>query len=645
MGARSFFGRDGRPTAGLVIGLVLFLVTCAELIGQNSWITETIVPQLIEENTMTLLRIGILFPDSDNVSIDEPPLPDGLRYESGPFIRPVRIEGKTIIEFSILGEKPGRYIIPSFTIHMPDWDWKTHALALFVKESTSDGKVPVNLFWDFPNTPIFAGQAVPVTIWADMAEEELPAIEIQSISHPDILSRSMDLTDSPIPITVSNKELQRVPLGSFMYLFPRAGEFAFPSKRISLDGVEAILPALSLNVWPVSGQEGDNEILGVGDFVFTYNIDRNVAQGYNLIKLTMNYTGEGNFIFLQFPEPETKNLDNLTSVVKQEYTPLLTPPYGYSGYKRKTIIYRQLGNRRGELSIPEVVIYNPATGRQPVHSGNIHTFAAVPIDWDHNDAAGPPDIPNPDQIGPLRVFRMYAEPAAYLLFIPPLIILLVSVFLPRRTNAGLVSILVLLFSCNSAPGTPPFAEPGIKRIERIKRIESIEMYERGFRSVLKGEYGEGIYHFRRLHRLRPMDTRILDTIEKTEAEAKIDHQRPANFLPHPDIFFWAALALAYTTALFSLFRRRRGKGIPIPLVVLVFLLMVGLYFSARAISLPIGVLKEDAALLVIPEPQGTRKMILKEGTAVNIKNSWEDFYQIRTGDEIIGWLHKSNLWL
>jgi len=30
---------------------------------------------------------------------------------------------------------------------------------------------------------------------------------------------------------------------------------------------------------------------------------------------------------------------------------------------------------------------------------------------------------------------------------------------------------------------------------------------------------------------------------------------------------------------------------------------------------------------------------------VNIKSSWEDFYQIRTGDEIIGWLHKSNLWL
>ena len=133
-----------------------------------------------------------------------------------------------------------------------------------------------------------------------------------------------------------------------------------------------------------------------------------------------------------------------------------------------------------------------------------------------------------------------------------------------------------------------------------------------------------------------MDKAVLNALETVEELAGAEHQIHAAWRPHPDLFYWSALIFLSGAAGFLWFRRKKGKKILFIAAVISIMSIIGLIVSAR--RPPFGVVRRDEPMLVVPSATAKTKLVLSEGTTIEVREVWKNYYQVQTGDGILGWV-------
>jgi hypothetical protein len=639
MGTRTVYGISGNRIPGLVIFCCILLNIPSAVFGGDPPVTGVVRPGRIGKNGTAAVRFELDYQYAGQVSLDEPALPAGLSYAAGPFIRPLRREGKTIIEYTLQGGAPGRYLVPAFSIHLPSSTLRTAPFALFVENG--ENTVPLELSWERPRGELYAGQAFPVTVWANLLTAPFGPGQVSLTTPAETVVRSIEDRSPPRAVNAANLDLYNVPLASYMMHPSDERELVIPGGTVTVDGLLGTLPELRVGMLPLPEGEDGLAVYGVGDMEFTARISREEVQGVRLVTAEMVYSGEGNFLFLRFPEIRGKGLTYLHAAERQELEPLTVYPYGYAGSRRRVSTYRQAAGEEAEAVIPEVRIFNPRTGAYVHFPEQRVSFPAVETVSEPQTAANadprPPAFPPPAEAGRLRVYRTYSRIWAYFLFLPPLVVFFFRFAGLRVRRAGTAAGLILLLSCCTVPG----GGPGEFLFAGGEKVSGKELYASAYEAAEAGRYGSAVADLQKLHRLRPMDTNILRALEEVEARAGVEHQAPAAWGPHPDIFFWTALVFMYGAAVLLLFRKNNLKKALLLPVFMIIINSTGLAVTAG--GPPFAVLRRDAAVLVVPSSTGTVKLVLREGTTLGVEELWNGFVQVRTGDDILGWVDASDL--
>lgn len=623
---------DGFRNQRLVTACCLLFLAAGYGYTQDFKVTQTVQPEFIKRNETVRVRIEFQYPYADQVYPMEPSLPEGLKYDSGPFKRPVRMEGLTVIEYTLRAEKAGRYIIPPFILRFPYGRKETAPIAVFVEDTK---KYPIDFSYEVPLEKLYEGQAVPVFVWANLLRSLPRKADVRIQPPKDIILRPMENTSIPQSVPVSNMDLLKAPLAAFMLHFRKSGDTGITEGKIIIDGTEFDIPPLELTILPLPvGTGEDDGIYGVGDVIFSTDIKRDTVGGLGIIKIIMRYSGTGNHPFFRFPEVYTRGMEYVRTTEQDQYGPLLRYPYGYSGNRRKVLHYRQLKEKEGEISIPEVRIFNPDTGRTVLFPDR-KEFVKMPEPLPDAGRKASPSIttlPPPHRIGKLTVMKLYTKWWVYLFFIPGILFICICMSLPKLKSLGIVGIVFLLAGC--APDT--IGKNG------ITYPSAEELYRSAFESVQEEEYGKALFYLRIIHRGKPMNRKIISIIADVENSIGIEHQAAARWSVHPDVFLLSGLFIVNGAGFLCL---RKKKDLRLQGVLLLLLLggmITGLTMSTR--NPPIGVLREDTALRIVPAKQGEEKLLLREGTSLELINKWKEYHQVQTGDKIIGWVEKTSVY-
>ena len=653
MGTNAVPGTGGIGTPGLVILCIILLCTSALGFCQDVGVRGSLQPQQVPQNSTALLRFELSYPYAGQVSVMEPRLPDGLSFEAGPFIRPVRSDGKTIIEYTVKGDRPGRYILPPFVIRLPYQNVQTKPLAIFIEDAAADGgSVPLELSWETPEEKLYAGQAFPITVWAEL----LPKADAETrlfLEHPDdIVLRPIETAAAVYKVTTDMGNLYNLPLESYMLHPSEGGTIRIPGGSVSVDGSSARLPELQFSVLPLPQLLGSKSVNGVGAVEFTAEVRREKSQDIYLVTVEMVFTGEGNLPFFRFPDLKSSSLTYLYSTEQENIRLFTDYPYGYTGSRRRVSSYRQDAGGTAELTTAAVTIFNPETGNYRTFPEQVFSFSPIePAPVETEQQASINVLPEPAELGRLPIRRMHSKFWAYFLFFPPFAGICIRSFFAgkgkhrneknRKGNCiGPAAIVFLLSVCSIALNAEDSGS--LLPVGGVPEQGS-ELYSAAFNAVATERYGTAVFLLRQLHQYRPMDTRIRNAINSVEALAGVEHQIPARLSPHPDLFFWSALGICVVIALIVWLRKKKIKKIVPFVVLLVILSSTG---SARISErTSFGVIRKDVALTVVPSETGKKKLVLQEGTTVKIAEHWDTYYQIRTGDDILGWVKSSDLFI
>lgn len=615
--------------------LVVLLLT-ALLAGRafSQELTAGVSPQIIEAGERATIRFELQYPYADQIYVEAPKLPDGIIYDSGPFLRPIRRDRTSVIEYTIRSSEAGRYILPSFIIHYPYGRVRSSPLALFVAgDMGNETGVPLSFFWKSPQGALFAGQAFPISLWADLITEPPEDVRVEVNTPKEVMLRRMEELPIPEPLETANMKLYRVPLARYMVHPAEAGEFIIPGGTLTLSGRKEEIPELRIAIRPIPNAV-QADTAGTGDLEFSAEIDESDSGGVNVIRVILSYSGTGNFPLIRYPSIITEGLVQIHSTEKQEFTPVLEYPYGYRGYKRRVITYRREPDTRAQLRIGEAVIFNPSTLRLEAFPKRGYAFKAyeAPLDGAEETESEEYELfPLPERAGDMTVRMMYRKPLAYLLYLPPVFLIFFRGIRRKKTPLQLVGLVLLFFGCSAAEVSVPLPE----------EKDGNRIYEEAYRYYENGDFGESLLRLRQLHRLKPMNREIISVIGIVEQAAGVNHQVQAGIRLHPDLFYWSVLGILYISGGVIWFFNNNYKR---------FLL---LFFSLLIVTLvtvpvstgfpPIIVIGTDSELRVIPSVRGTVKLKLAEGTVLEIEEKWDDFYQVVTGDGIIGWVANSDV--
>ena len=490
MGEKTVYGNRRSSPPGLVI--LCWLICCSAQAGysQELTVSGSLRPEQVELNETAVVRFELEYSYAGQIQMEEPELPSGVSYDSGPFVRPVRLKGKTVIEYTLRADMPGRYIVPPFFIRTPSRTLKTAPLSLFVKtEKGERDAVPLELGWEAPAETLYAGQAFPVTAW-------LRLTDTPDISKSLILAGSSNLIIRPIEAlpavrraAAANMELYNVPLQSYMVHADKAGRLILPGGKVIINGREGSVPELPIVIdsLPEIGDGGTE--FGVGDVTFSVNVRREEVEGVNIVTAELVYAGDGNLPFFRFPQIRSSYLRHLYTKEEQQFETLTEYPYGYTGSRLQSSTYRQLGGGEAELLVPAVTVYNPRAGEYKTFQEKKLSYPAVESRAERSgaDKKDPPSVarktlPPPLSMGPLPVRRFYSRTWAYLFFIPPLLFIALGAGFSRLKRLGPIAVLLFLVTCSPGSGGGP-------ALSGPPAVSGRKLYVEAYQAANAGQYG------------------------------------------------------------------------------------------------------------------------------------------------------------
>ncbi len=301
----------------LVIAVLIFF-TVFSLSG------EEFTGRIILEKTNFVVgeefSLSILVPGAAPLmlSVETPKLPGGIRLLKGPYMRPGK--SGTVVDYYFRIEKPGRYVIGSFTLKTAV---KTgYTLPVYIKAGKNDfqlsgiDNVPPNIKWAVPMKTYYPGEIIPLIFVVENLES--PDINLESSIYSNnsgIVSRTSRNGEKEEQ-TVLKKNILTGNIYDILYhnhifipVFP--GTVPLPGAEVFISKNEksynTFLPEKNIVITPVPSRI--RETGAIGNFTSDYSLSNTLLHMDEIIVVKRVIRGTGNFYFIDVPLPYTDKPD------------------------------------------------------------------------------------------------------------------------------------------------------------------------------------------------------------------------------------------------------------------------------------------------------------------------------------------------
>ncbi len=666
-------GRLVKRATVLGAALCLLLEAAGPLWAQDSPVPVRLSDTEVPAGGQFTLTFDVTPASADTLTVTEPTYPSSLQKDGGPLIRPAiagadaaAVNGRQTVEvqLSFTALRAGRYIIGSFQCQDQGRTYTTEPVVISVTDPANGNIVPPSARWVVSVPEPYQGQTVFMELVLDNLTEPLFPDRITTTPPATGVFEEVRGLGKISSRRVGSTVLYQVPIATF-YLTPTAdGSLTVPAATISVKGVRVRAPSLDLSVkkLPPSVQSSG----AVGSLSFTATIaNPEIAEG-DSFDLTMRVEGTGNLAYLHFPDITSKELVVTPTGERNRYVPTET---GYTGYRE--VSYQLTPRTPGtvKLSVPGLVWMDPGSGEIQQSGTEVLSLKTDPAPITASAAQSPSGaavfaLLSVVQVRQMDTVSAYRNPLNYLWLLPGVMVLVVIVLLRRGgKKPGVVPFVAgLIFFVSATAPQHQFpakeVQAGIDAFQAGKVSVAIDQ----FRSALSvrphnpgilynqslcyfqaHRYGEAIYYLNNAIRFDPTNRVMRQTLAWMEQRLSLTRQIEPPWSVNPDLMLIiVAILFNLTCVLLAISGAGKGGRYVIVLVFAVLLTLAaggGLVYSISTQNDEIGVVGRDAGnLLKIPRPDATSWLELPRGTTVRILLDSNNFYLVRTGYGVEGWL-------
>jgi len=649
---------------------IIQLTTAIPVAAQNTETGTDISPDVPRQYNNFTLSIYVKTENRNNLQIGFPELPDSVRLIAGPYIRPLyshqRPEGtdfNTVIRYTLMSRAGGRFILGSIDLKLPERTLHTDRKIIKIMDART-GRIPYDFRWEIPHDQLYLGQSVPAILWAEkMPDLQFP--ERVEVETPEgAIFEEAPRTGEIATNSVGDTALYSIPISGYMVTPTRKGTLTIAAPRIIYENFTEEGPSFEV---PVEEQPAAIQETGaIGDFnyyawVEKQNITTNVP-----LKLTIKVEGTGNLGYLEIPYPEPDGMELLS---KTRHTNFEPAPTGYRGSVELVCTYQIEKPGNISMGIPAFLYLDPDSGT--IRKSKSYTFN-ITAEKPETEAALSPEklslsLLTIQELTEYPNFQIYHNPWFVLLFFPGFIVLMVVV-IARKFNIKRL----LAFLGGAVLLAAAIPEVGIEKLEQAQaqfdsgnHIQAAEQYadlfpdlkhhpgiayNAGVSYIAGGEFGEGLFYFRKAVREAPMNAFFGNTLDKVEKAMGLENQFSPRYPVHPD-YVYLLLAVLFNAACFissGALLKRKGMFfiaavLSVSLVVATAVVFIG--GVMKQYELTGVVITENPDLLRIPSKEATVFSRLSEGVSVQVSGSANGYIFIKTPRGEEGWVQKQAMWM
>lgn len=664
--------RHGTGSARLVIAILCLIAIALAMPlgaqtpdgpdGVDSQSTVQLLTPVVMETTVNEvveLRLQVLSEGTDDLVLSLPELEEGLELDEAPiFVR----RGSQQIEarLRIRPEAPGRYLLTGLGIRRGISTEVVDTILLEVADR--EGDVPFSLRWRVLVEEPRVGQSIPVVL--EMVRiDEFAYPEAVEVRAPDQgLFEEVAGLGSVRSAEYGGVELFEVPVAGFLFTPAEVGRVEIPPAEVSAMG-------FSIRSTPGVFETEDlpsavATTTAVGSFTMSVDLTTPRLDPGQSGRLSVTVRGKGNIPVLSFPVLRMEGLSIIEETEESTFTVDTNDLLGYEGSRTRTVRFEADGTtERSTIVVDPFPYFEPDTsqiGRVPGRTLEI----ATPI---VETATEPVSIPEyaliePVEFSRLRWYPLSAIPWAYLaLIVPPFglgVALILRAVRSGRSPLRLGSIALLVPFLLAFRFTPDLNYERLSRAHELADqgrpavagvLYDFELegnpenaalhYNRGILALRAQDAARATFHLRRALRIVPDSPVFRSALDDTLRFFELPAVYPIPRYPRP-VYSYLALLAFWTTFCIVLFVRGRTRR-AIALLSLLFLQLIaagGLIWSYQINRTPEATVLQEAILRRIPDPDAIPWVQLSPATVVMVELGYEEFYLIRTGNGVTGWI-------
>lgn len=655
--------------------LLLLLFSLGGLSAETVKISLTPNPVGINDNISLILEVEAeKFSDIDISSVT---FPDGVQVRRGPYMRSFTDSnslGEKVphvrISYTLRSRRTGRIALGPFKFTVADRTVITDEILLEV--GTYRGgqlKFPLEVAWKVPDDFVYQGQAVPLTLMV-YRQRDIGLVDSVSVTSP----RSGFFEDAPGLGVIETGEiggtiLYDVPVSSYLYTPSTPGrvtlrggtvQFAILDDSNNLSGTaENFL----LDVMALPPEVADTGAVGVFH-ISGEGIDQ-ARQGEEF-HYALTVEGEGNLNYLQIPDIEVLGGTILSVEENEDYEPSLG---GYSGFRQKVYAIQVDDVETLEIINPAFNYIETKADAIRMNPEFTSTFAVEFSDDAVNDDSGNMNLPAVTDIGlPIDGgIDIFHQPLLYLLLLPGILFFLIAIIVKKvRGKKGLALFLIFL-SFNIGADSFEQTLSTVQDLLDAGEYDQVELllgdeppsdwietwhFSKGVSAANQEQWDKAIWHLRSALEIRPMENVFRDSLKIIESTAGIhDSYTPTISLDLNFFFilFAIGLNLSFIMGGLLLFKPR---GIYVILMILFIAataisgVSAGIAAAYGQIDYGVASMNEEQVepyLKRIPRVEAEDWFYLNPGTTLRILEQIDEYYLVKNGADVVGWIHEDLL--
>jgi hypothetical protein len=608
------------------------------------------------------IRLSAPREEGEELALVLPPLPEGIALDSQPvFVR----RGATQLQarIRIRGVAPGRYVLRGVGVRVDDRSETATIEPVLVSVADPDGATPFRVRWRVLADGAYVGRSIPVVLEMVLLDQFTYPNDIRIRAPEQGLFEEVAGLGSVTSETIGDVDLYEVPVAGFLFTPGVVGSTLIPSAEVSALGftVQSEPRAVVTRDLPASVSPTG----AVGVFSVSIEAPSEILEPDATGELVISIEGRGNLPVLDFPGVEFRGLtvldDSERSVIDVDTAELL----GYAGSRVRTYRFQTDGSSDiSTITIDSFSALDPRTGRVSTTAGRTIRLETPRADSDDVVAAQPPayQLIEIDELGRLKWYPLTRFPWAFWVFlVPPALLAIALVIRAARsdTSATIVTLVALSLPVFLAFSIRPALS--VERLTRAAELAAIDRpgtagvlydfelrdnpdnaalhYNRGVLALRAGDAARSVYHMRRAVRIVPESTLFRSGLDDVYAY----FQRPVEFpIPqYPRLFVWYLGLLVLWSAFCLVFFLRGGTRRSIILLTVAFLhipAIAGSVWAFRIGSTPDATVMQEAIVRRIPDTDASPWVRLQPSTVVMVELGYEEFYLIRTGAGVTGWI-------
>ena len=594
----------------LCIAAIIF--TSLSGFAEENAVYTDLSPRIVKEGQWATVTF-YLQTATTSLTVDEPPVPEGVRKTAGPNIRPfygaeetVPFSRGVLVRYVFKLSRAGRTVLEPFRFVLPDGETvRSDSIILRsgIEDSSGALRVPFDTSVTVTNTTPFEGEPVAVRIAASNVEELKPFSLQPALSVPQCVVEEIPEAGTIEANDVGVTTFYTVPVASYLITPLTAGEIIIPGVSVTEGTISVPTSARTITVQERPEQIAESGAIG------TYQFEVRVEAGGAALILHTRLSGQGNLNFLTLPEPETRGF---VVTDKKENRNIQAGTGGYSGTVEQTYVLSPRGTEESPFIDGGPFIRVPrfywldGKSRKIVHTEE-HLFYKE-------------DLPEIAGISNTRTSSTASS----------------------TEQSG-----------DEGNGEDTQAVPRLM-MRVLENTDSLSPHtasslRRARAAYVSSNFGRSVFELRKALLENPARPGIRDVLVSLEKELKLHHQITLP-LPINPLFVFIVTVVLFAAAGIGMLVFALTKKTPIlgPIVLFLVLAAAGSALSSMLYvrqSREWGVARSSMEVRKIPRSTGSIWFTLPEGTAFHIVSKTETFYLIRTGNSMEGWASETDLFI